>query len=581
MPLAPPVAPTDAEVAAILERCKAAIDERRDPLAVLTAEEHQALINLHINNPAGGVILLSQLRDHAEHNPVAELRWRPTRVQRISFQAYVQAARVWHEARQQAQRTSNVLSLADARNGRQQRPRGPLASLNPAEMITMSSPRMRGIGLLRSLRQGRIWYDEFYKRVLTDWDGTSNEADRPVHTQDDEFIRNVALWMVQTDEKLGNSSDRQVDTWIKTMADMDKRNEPRDWLNSLTWDGTERLRDVMVRGFGAVDTAFNIEVGRCWFVGMVARIMRPGCQLDTMPVLIGPQGIFKSQALRVIGGDWYRSAVSDIHSKDFKQELFGAVVFEIPELHSLVTSNAAAAKVKAVISNQVDHFRQPYGMTVEEHKRTACMCGTTNNRDWHHDESGARRFWPVHCGDIDLEWLREHRAQLFAEARAYFDLPPMRIPLEGDDYVERRDPRSMWWNVPEAEQRAAMEDETSEDVWQGMIEGRLIRETIWNGGLPDDIVVHDGTLSESADWGNLLTTARIAYSWLALNSDLAGRRATSNRIGSIMRNLGWARKLQRIPNIEVPCRIWLNPDAPAPAIFTAPAGTVDDADIPF
>ena len=441
-------------------------------------------------------------------------------------------------------------------------------------MITMASPRMRGIGLLRSVRQGRVWYDDFYKRVLTDWDGTSNEAVRPVHTHDDEFIRNVALWMVQTDEKLGNSSDRQVDTWIKTMADMDKRNEPRDWLNSLEWDGTERLRDVMVRGFGAVDSEFNIAVGRCWFVGMVARILRPGCQLDTMPVLIGPQGIFKSQALRVIGGDWYRSAVSDIHSKDFKQELFGAMVFEIPELHSLVTSNAAAAKVKAVISNQVDHFRQPYGMTVEEHKRTALMVGTTNNRDWHHDESGARRFWPVHCGDIDLEWLRTNRAQLFAEARVYFELPV----LEGV-----RDPRSMWWNVPEAEQRAAMADETAEDVWQGMIEVRLARETIWNDGDPARIVPHDGSLSESADWGNLLTTARIAYAWLGLNSDTAGRRMTSNRIGSILRNLGWSRKQQRLPNSNVRYWIWTNPDIPAavatPSIVAADVDT--DSDIPF
>lgn len=572
MPLTRPSAPTDADINAILERCKTAIDEGRDPLAILSAEEHEAMIRLHIVNPSGGAILLSQLRDHAEHNPNADLRWRPSRAHRITFAAYVQAARIWHEERQQAERTANVVSLAERRNGRQQRRRGPLAELNPAEMVAMSSPRMRGIGLLRAERQGRVWYDEFYKKILINWNGTSSDAIIPERAQNDEFLLNVALWMAQTDDKLGNISERQVLAWIETVAYMDKRNEPRDWLNSLTWDGTHRLGVVLSRGFGALHSEFIEQAGRCWFVGMVARILRPGCQLDTMPVLIGPQGIFKSQALRVIGGEWYRAAISDIQSKDFKQELHGALVFEIPELHSLVTSNAAAAKVKAVISNQTDHFRSPYGRLVEEHKRTAVMVGTTNNRDWHHDESGARRFWPVHCGDIDLNWLRENRAQLFAEARTYFELPL----LEGV-----RDPRSCWWNVPEAEQRAAMEDETSEDVWIGMIEARLARETVWNNGSIYDIVPHDGTLTESADWGNLLTTARIAYSWLQLNSDLAGRRATSNRIGSIMRNLGWSRRQQRLPSNNVPCRIWTNPDAASvtPSNTTAPDSDPDD--IPF
>jgi len=587
MPVILPPEPTPDEIAQILDRSKGAIDEGRDPRAILTAEEHGTLIRLHITNPGGAAVLLSQLRDHAEHHPDLERRWTPTRTFRvITFANYATAARMWHDEQAQAERTANVVSLAERRNANQQRVRGPLAQLNPAQMILEPSLRMRGIGLLRLRRDGRIWYDDFYKRVMVDWDGTNSEATVPEHTLNDEFIRNVALWMVQTDPKLGNSTDNQVRTWIATMADMDKRNAPRDWLNGLTWDGTHRLGVVLSRGFGALHTEFIEQAGRCWFVGMVARILRPGCQLDTMPVLIGPQGIFKSQALRVIGGDWYRSAVSDIHSKDFKQELFGAVVFEIPELHSLVTSNAAAAKVKAVISNQIDHFRLPYGYTVEEFKRTAVMVGTTNNRDWHHDESGARRFWPVHCGDIDLEWLRENRDQLFAEARHYFELPMMRIPLEGDDYVERRDPRSMWWNVPQEAQRAAMEDETSEDVWQGMIESRLGRETVWNNGDPATIVPHDGSLTEAADWGNLLTTARIAYVWLALNSSEAGKRMTSNRIGSIMRNLGWQRSQQRLPSSNVRCWIWTNPDAAtAPLLFTpstgATANGAADDDIPF
>ena len=54
-----------------------------------------------------------------------------------------------------------------------------------------------------------------------------------------------------------------------------------------------------VAGFGTVTIVFGIS--KNFWLSMIGRAYRPGCQVDNMIVLEGAQGIGKSAALRVIG----------------------------------------------------------------------------------------------------------------------------------------------------------------------------------------------------------------------------------------------------------------------------------------
>ena len=76
----------------------------------------------------------------------------------------------------------------------------------------------------------------------------------------------------------------------------------RDYLESLTWDGTARIARLFPKYFGSEDTEYAQKIGAMFLISMVARIFEPGCKADHLPVIEGPQGGLKSTACRLLGG---------------------------------------------------------------------------------------------------------------------------------------------------------------------------------------------------------------------------------------------------------------------------------------
>lgn len=194
----------------------------------------------------------------------------------------------------------------------------------------------------------------------------------------------------------------------------------REYLAGLVWDGVPRLDEVAAKILGAAGPLPALMVKR-FFVGAIARVMRPGCKLDTALVLQGAQGVRKSTFYRVLFGEWFTDTHVDLSSKDAYLQLAGAWGIEWGEVER-VTGRRGADEIKSFLSAAVDRFRPPYGRGIVEVPRTSVLMGSTNQTTFLDDDTGSRRFWCVRVGaSVDVEMLATQRDQLWAEARSLYD----------------------------------------------------------------------------------------------------------------------------------------------------------------
>lgn len=204
---------------------------------------------------------------------------------------------------------------------------------------------------------------------------------------------------------------------ISVVCDQRKFHPVKDYLRGLEWDGKRRLNRLGATYFGTDDTGLQNATCRLILIGMVARILKPGCQYDYMPILQGAQGAGKSTALEILSGEWFVEGlpldVFDL-TKVLLERSDNAWVIECADLSGWRGSDIE--KVKGMISTKEDKSRMSYGRLPLHKKRQFIIAGTANPRDILRD-SRNRRFPIIEVKhDIDLDGMRRDRDQLFAEA---------------------------------------------------------------------------------------------------------------------------------------------------------------------
>ena len=331
-----------------------------------------------------------------------------------------------------------------------------------------------------------VAHNEFSNKTMimakVPWDDNSAEYPREWNGENDDTHGCKIL----LETMFVKPSKETVFDSVQFIAKRNKYHPVRDYLNKAQWDGIERLDTVLPIYFGTIDTAYARLIGAKFLISAVARIMQPGCKVDTMLILESSQGKRKSAALRALVGDeWFTDQLPELSSKDASIQLRGKWIIEVCELDAM--SRAEVRTVKQYVARQIDTFRPVFGRATVDIKRQSVFAGSTNETEYLRDQTGNRRYWPIECGLVDIEALERDRDHLWAEALIRY--------RQGE----------LWYLEGDAEQIALVEQENRRecDPWENRIskfcasmgDWPIAVETICLGALDIPFERHNATVN--------------------------------------------------------------------------------------
>ena len=331
----------------------------------------------------------------------------------------------------------------------------------------------------------------------------------------------LGKWLTDT-YGLPSISKAALEEGMLTVAATRRYHPIREYLVGLKWDGKARVDNWLVHALGEKPESINPGlfeylglVGRFWLLGMVYRVMEPGCKFDYCPVLEGNGGLRKSTLVETLAtSEYFSDTPFEVgKGKEAQEQVQGLWLYEIAELTHFNKSEVGA--IKAFISAKVDRYRVAYGSTVESFPRQCVLVGTTNEDTYLRDRTGNRRFWPVPVKrQINTEFVAKYREQLLAEAFARY--------LQGEAYS------------PSGEQE--------DRLFKPMQESRLV-ETAVDGELLQVLTrvpMQNGIQSEVNQLADFVTLPQLVQ---ALGADPAkAPPGLQGQITSWMKQEGWERK---------------------------------------
>ncbi len=338
------------------------------------------------------------------------------------------------------------------------------------------------------------------------------------------------------------SINSMVDKMLRLTAPERACHAVKDFIMRERWDGTPRVESLLIDYLGAEDTPLTRAITRKWMAGAVGRAIDTdpddgeGIKFDYCLVLYGEQGTGKSTFAETLANRW-RGAISFADAKKEQYEtLQRSWIGERPEFKGMKTADTDA--IKDLISSRSDNFRAAYARQWNKNPRHSILIGSTNNAHFLKDTSGNRRFWVVKVtgGEGVRYWrdrLKANVGQIWAEALAiYKGGEPLMLSEELDAqmraYAENfnevmgdplRDYLADWLEIPLPSDWETYEPKKRADYFRYY-----------------DVLEAKGTVKRE----------RIAICEIVTTCPYPGvSRYSAQRIGAILKSLGWEREPDR------------------------------------
>lgn len=295
---------------------------------------------------------------------------------------------------------------------------------------------------VRSITKNELLNDVIFSEP-TPW-GTG--AGEPLESADLSSL----LMHLQRTYNIGIAKHRLED-FTNELAQKKRFNPVKDYLDSLEWDGVERLGAALP---GVVEDDYTAMVARKCLTAAVARVYEPGIKWDHILVIQGTQGLGKTYWIEKMSRG-FASQLGNISNPETVKTLHQSWISVSDEGASF--SKGGFAEWKDFITRTGDDFRLPYDKRSHHRKRAQVIWATTNDEDFiPEDEQGTRRFLVVKATEkVDFDSLTdEYIDQVWAEAKALYQAG-----------------EKLYLSDEEMEQAEAVRETfTGHDGWRGQIE---------------------------------------------------------------------------------------------------------------
>ena len=226
--------------------------------------------------------------------------------------------------------------------------------------------------------------------------------------------------LLYLEETYGLTNEKKIDNAIGIVANENKYHPIRDYLNTLVWDGTERIRFCLRHFLGADADDYTYEALKLFLLGAISRAFQPGCKFEIMLCLVGGQGAGKSTFFRLLAvrDEWFSDDLRKLDDDNVYRKLQGHWIIEMSEM--MATANAKSIEeIKSFLSRQKEVYKIPYETHPADRPRQCVFGGTSNALDFLPlDRSGNRRFIPVM---VYPEQAEVHILEDEAASRAYIE----------------------------------------------------------------------------------------------------------------------------------------------------------------
>ena len=228
----------------------------------------------------------------------------------------------------------------------------------------------------------------------------------------------VKYLLLYFEENYGLTVEKKITDAITVIANENRYHPVCGFLNSLQWDGQERIRHCLHHFLGSEENEYTYEALKLFMLGAVSRVFKPGCKFEVMLCLVGGQGAGKSTFFRLlaVNDDWFSDDLKKLDDDNVYRKMQGHWIIEMSEM--IATANAKSIEeIKSFLSRQKETYKIPYETHPADRLRQCVFGGSSNTLDFLPlDRTGNRRFLPVM---VCPEQSEVHILEDEAASRAY------------------------------------------------------------------------------------------------------------------------------------------------------------------